>query len=163
MNFIINFIYATIAASGFAVIFNVPRKSIFFAGLTGGSGWIIYYIIQYNYGNVIIATFIASIFLALIGLKFSKWRKQPFTVFVIPGIVPLVPGLGLYNTMVSILNENYEQALEIGSSALFIALAISGGLSVTISINQFLRSLNISSKYKKAKTREYFIRKKAKK
>ena len=49
---------------------------------------------------------------------------------IIPGILPLVPGLGLYNTMYSLVQKDYALAVSTGTDTLFK----SGGIAIGILI-----------------------------
>lgn len=139
MSIALKFVYAYIATIGFAVLFQVPRKTLLRAGFAGAFGWSVFNIINQEFNSMVVATFLAAMVLAMIGERFARTEKQPFTVFIIPGIVPLVPGVALYNTMIAILEENYNLAIETGSEAILIALAISGGLTIVLSVNAYLR------------------------
>lgn len=139
MSVALKFVYAYIATIGFAVLFQVPKKTLLRSGFAGALGWSVFNIINQEFNSVVVATFLAAMALAMIGERFARTEKQPFTVFIIPGIVPLVPGVALYNTMIAILEENYSLAAEVGSEAILIALSISGGLTIVLSVNAYLR------------------------
>jgi len=139
MSIALKFVYAYIATIGFAVLFQVPKKTLLRSGFAGAFGWSVFNIINQEFDSVVVATFLAAMVLAMIGERFARTEKQPFTVFIIPGIVPLVPGVALYNTMIAILEENYNLAAEVGSEAILIALSISGGLTIVLSVNAYLR------------------------
>ncbi len=61
-------------------------------------------------------------------------------MFVIPGILPLIPGIGLYNTMLSLIQKNYSLAMSKGTDALFLSAAIALGVLV---VTSFVRTLNL--------------------
>ncbi|WP_026475779.1 threonine/serine exporter family protein [Alkaliphilus transvaalensis] len=132
-----NFIYAFICTIGFAVIFNAPKKSLIKSGIAGGTGWIIYILSNEISQSAIVSTFIASLGIGLIGEFFATYYKNPITVYIIPGIIPLVPGYGLYYTMLSILENDFQKATTYGSDALMVAMSISAALTITLSINAY--------------------------
>lgn len=137
MNYIKDFIYAYMCTIGFAVLFNVPKTSTLRAGLGGALGWTIYLIMNNYSDSVVISAFVASFAIALMGELFAILEKQPVTVFIVPGIVPLVPGFGLYYTILSILEKDYELAIKYGSESLLIAISIAGALTVVLSLNSY--------------------------
>ena len=57
--------YAFLASIGFAVLFNVPRERLFFAGLAGGIGGLAYMIALYFGISETISLLYASICLSL--------------------------------------------------------------------------------------------------
>lgn len=103
---------AFIATIGFSILFNVQRKHILICGLVGAIGWIIYVLgVRMSYSDVL-STFVAALVVAQSSYFLAKQRQAPVTVFLIAGIIPLVPGVGLYRTMYSLLFAEYTKALE---------------------------------------------------
>ena len=135
-----HFLYSTIATIGFSVFLNAPKSALIPAGLTGGIGWSVYYFLIHTTNNDILANFLASILVALISEILARKLKYPAILFVIPGIIPLVPGLGMYNTMLYLVQSNYELAISKGANVLFIGGAISLGVLAVTSLS---RTLNI--------------------
>lgn len=137
-----HFLYSTIATIGFSVFLNAPKSALIPSGLTGGIGWSVYYFLIHTTNNDILANFLASILVALISEILARKLKYPAILFVIPGIIPLVPGLGMYNTMLYLVQSNYELAISKGANVLFIGGAISLGVLAVTSLS---RTLNIVS------------------
>lgn len=137
MMYVTNFVYALICTIGFAIVFNVPKTSLIKSGFGGALGWTVFITINHFFQSVVVATFIASFIIALIGEAFAIIDRQPLTVYIIPGIVPLVPGFGLYYTMLSILEENYELAINYGSESIMIAISIAAALTIVLSLNSY--------------------------
>ncbi|KAB3537287.1 threonine/serine exporter [Alkaliphilus pronyensis] len=137
VTYIQNFIFAYVATIGFAILFNTPKSALLKAGFGGAVGWLLYSFINFKSDNIVLATFIASFFIALIGEIFAITNKKPITVFIIPGIVPLVPGFGIYFTMLSILEKNYTKAAQYGSEALLISISIAGALTIVLTLNSY--------------------------
>ena len=70
---------------------------------------------------------------ALLAEIFSRIRKAPTIVFLLPGVIPTVPGGALYRAMRAILLFDFEEALEYLLVTLQIGLGIAGGI-MTVSI-----------------------------
>lgn len=112
INLIVHVISAFVATVGFSILFNVQRRHLMICGLVGAVGWGIYIVgTQMGYSEVL-STFIAAVVVAQSSYSLAKRRRAPVTVFLIAGIIPLVPGVGLYRTMYSLLFEDYTKALE---------------------------------------------------
>lgn len=134
-----HFIYAFICAIGFAMLFNAPRSSLMKSGFAAGVGWALYNLsLQLSLSSVV-STFIASLSIGMISEFLAVYYKQPITVYIIPGIVPLVPGYLLYYTMISIMEGNLVNAASHGSEAMMIAIAIAGALTIVLSISSYRR------------------------
>ncbi|MBM7613905.1 threonine/serine exporter family protein [Alkaliphilus hydrothermalis] len=129
--------YAFISTIGFAFIFNTPKAALLRSGLAGAFGWAVYIVVNQVSGSVVLSTFMGSLCIGLVGEVFAILNKNPITVYIIPGIVPLVPGFGLYNTMLSLLENDYDGALLHGSQSVMIAIAIAGALTIALSVNSY--------------------------
>lgn len=139
IGYIKDFFYAYLSTIGFAVLFNAPKSTFIKSGFAGGLGWIIYSFTKSLSSSVIVSTFLASIVIALIGEFFAIIDKNPITVYIIPGIIPLVPGFGLYYTMLSIVEKKFDKAATYGSETLLISIAIASALVIVLSINSYRR------------------------
>ena len=80
------------------------------------------------------SNFIAALLVSLSSELLARRLKQPAIVFTIPGIILLVPGLGMYNTMLYLVQGNYTAAIAKGADVLFIAVALSMGVLIVTSL-----------------------------
>lgn len=87
---------AFFAVLAFAIIFNVPKKFLFYCGIAGAGGWFIYLLLSESLKGGFSAVFVAAMLAALLSHVFARIFKAPVTIFLIPGILPLVPGVGMY-------------------------------------------------------------------
>lgn len=133
------FIYATLATFGFTLIFRVPKRSIILSSLTGGFGWLTYQLAA-SYGfTSIIACFLGACIVALLSDIASKTSKEASTVFIIPGIMPLVPGAGMYKMMLEFIHNDMTGFADEAVQTLMAAGAIAVGLLVMGSLLKILR------------------------
>ncbi|HYE69439.1 MAG TPA: threonine/serine exporter family protein [Anaerovoracaceae bacterium] len=132
------FIYAFCSTVGFSILFHVPKKHIATAGFVGALGWLTYtYFIVSGSGSVL-ACFAGSCIVAIISDVFSRAFKDAATIFIIPGILPLVPGANMYYTMLAILEGNVTETASIGTETLLMAGSIAVALLVVASISKLL-------------------------
>ena len=139
MIYLKQFIFSFLSTVGFSIIFNIPRKSIFYASLIGGVGWTIYFHLKNVTDSIMFALFVASIVIGILGEIFARIDKKPVTVFVIPGIVPLVPGSGVYLTMLNLINNDFFKFAKIGTETLFSSGAICIGIILVPSLSRLLK------------------------
>ena len=64
-------------------------------------------------------------------------------VFVIPGIILLVPGLGMYNTMLHLVQKNYTDAIASGASVLFVGGALSMGVLIITALFKTINRMKL--------------------
>ena len=136
---IVNFIFAFLATLGYSFLFNVPKKCIILASLGGAFGWISFWAMGVNGTAPVTAAFIGASIVAIWGEILSVRVKEVVTIFFIPGIVPLVPGSGMYYTMLAIIQKDFAMAAILGSETLFVAGAIASGLIMVSSISRVIR------------------------
>ncbi|WIV10773.1 threonine/serine exporter family protein [Proteiniborus sp. MB09-C3] len=138
MFYIKQFVYAFLSTAGFGVFFNIPKDSIIKSSLGGAMSWVVYIISVRLFSSSIGGTLLAAITVGFLGEFMAKHFKKPATIFIIPGIVPLVPGAGMYYTMLEVINKDFISAAELGTEAIFIALAIAIGIIVSSSFSRAL-------------------------
>ncbi|MDG2861012.1 threonine/serine exporter family protein, partial [Vibrio parahaemolyticus] len=112
---------------------------IILASINGMLGWLIFYFIQNLNSNFVLPPLIGSLFVGLLGEMLAVYNKQPATLFIIPAIIPFVPGYGIYYTMFHILNNDISNALSTGLESIFVAIAIACGLVVATSLIRIVR------------------------
>ena len=66
----------------------------------------------------------------------STVKKCPVTLFLIAGIFPEVPGIGIYRTIYYTLLENNQLSLHYGRETLGIAIAMVLGIILVFEIHQ---------------------------
>lgn len=138
-----HFIFAVVATVGFSIFFNSPVKSLVPAGIAGGIAWSVYIYLFRLTNNSVFSNFIAAVLVSFFSEILARKMKQPAIVFVIPGILPLVPGLGLYNTMLHVVQKNFDLALSTGADTILISGAISLGVLVVTSLSKTLKIVQI--------------------
>ena len=77
--------------------------------------------------------FVAAIAVAVFSELLARRRQQPVLVFLIPGVIPLVPGGKAYLTMLSFLREDYTEALISLVSTILLAGAVAAGIIIASS------------------------------
>ncbi len=135
LDLLVNFLAASVAAAGFSAVFNIPKKELIYSSLTGGIGWLLYKSLMVKDPDIFItATFLASVLITCISRILSFARKIPITIYLVGGIIPLVPGTGIYYTMFNLVTGENAEALLIGIETLKTAGVIAIGIIVTLSL-----------------------------
>lgn len=132
------FLFAFCSTVGFSILFHVPKKHIASAGLVGGLGWLTYTYFILSGSESILACFAGSCIVAVISDFFSRTFKEAATIFIIPGILPLVPGAGMYYTMLAILEGNVQKTASTGTETILMAGSIAVALLVVASVTKLL-------------------------
>lgn len=130
MTAFLQIVAAFIMVLSFGAMFQAPKKALFLLGLTGMISWSGFLIAQALTQNTVISTFFASLLVGISGELFARLRKQPVTVFVIAGIIPLVPGIAAYNTMLYMVKGQYIDGMKAGIDTLMMAGAIAIAIAI---------------------------------
>lgn len=94
-----------------AIVFQVPKKYLVYAGLTGGGGWWIYLVLVRVLPMEMLAVFVAALYVAIISQIFARVFKAPVNVFLVTGILPLVPGIAMYRMVFYLLRGNQAESM----------------------------------------------------
>lgn len=142
MNIILQGLFAIGATAGFSIIFHVPAKTIPVCSIVGGLGWALYeFIIGYDSTNAMVASFFAAALVGLLSEICARVFKEAATLFTIPGIMPLVPGIYIFRSMEAMLNGN-TSTTTYGIDCLKIAAAIAFGLLAVGAVFKILHAMH---------------------
>ena len=119
---------AFIAIVAFAIMLEIPKKYLAYAGLVGAIGWFAYLTAMGKYENEILATFLSALSIALVSQVFARLFKLPVTVFLVSGILPTVPGAGMYRIVYYFIQNDMEMT----SYYLTMTLEIAGAIAIGI-------------------------------
>ena len=80
------------------------------------------------------AAFISCLLVGLVAEAAARILKGPTIVFATMGIIPMVPGYGMYRTMEAVVQADYERAISVGIETIMVAgaIALSLGFATVI-------------------------------
>lgn len=128
MEWVLQAILSFLAAVGFGIIFNAPRKMLFYCGFVGMAGWMIYSVFEFLSGDSVQASFLGAFVVALLAHIFAKRFRTPMIIFSVAGIIPLVPGGMAYNAMRHFVENDNLTAISFATKAFMVSGAIAMGL-----------------------------------
>lgn len=128
-----------IAAAGFGILFNAPRKALIQCGLVGMFGWLLYYILVAEGIDVVPATVFAAMLVAVLSHVCAKLYRTPIIIFNVSGIITLVPGGIAYDAMRNFVENDYFHAVQLSAKVMLLAGSIAIGLMFSEVVNQLFR------------------------
>lgn len=132
---------ALFASLGFAILFHIRGKKLIVASIIGGFGGIAYSLcLSYGYSQVP-ALFVASITISILSEIGARIMKCPVTIFLLSALIPLVPGGGMYYTMLAVVKDNIDLAIQTGADTLVQACSIVIGCTLVSSGFYMLKSI----------------------
>lgn len=130
-----NIICSFAGTLAYAIMFNVPRKYYLSCGLTGVAGWMVYMATVNMVGMTsAMATFCGTIMVVFISRMLTVRLKCPITIPLISGIIPLVPGAGIYFTAYYLMTGEMGMAAVQGMNSVKVAFAIVLGIVFVVAI-----------------------------
>lgn len=129
LNYPAAFIFAVFSTMAFAVLFQAPKKFLPVCGAVGAVGWLVFIHLRHGAGLDSFYANLASAFVVtLLSELAARILLAPATIFVLPGIFPIVPGLGIYNGMSKLIEHDYLQGSALLLTAGLDAIAIAFGI-----------------------------------
>lgn len=148
MSLAVHFMYSLFATMGYAVFYQLPKQLLIYAGLTGALGWVVNVILMGSDCSLAFSNLMSAITVAVLSEFFARISKNPVTMFIIPGILPITPGYTLYMTMYYFTQNNIEKGVAKGFETLTIAGVIAIGVMLVSSFGKISRNI-IAKKLKK--------------
>ncbi len=137
------FILAFGATAAFAYFFHINRYDIFWASLFGGAGWLVYLWAGKDLANPVAGFFAGALFVGLCAEFAAILFRKPATVYIVPGIIPFVPGGGMYETMLLAVQGDLAVASAMAIRTLSQAAAIAVGVALASSLSRLLARMRL--------------------
>lgn len=140
LTFFEKWIWLGFAAIGFAILFNVPKRTLWVTFLLGALGGAAKLLTLHLGGGIILASFAGAMLVGFLSIGAAHFKHAPPFVFAIPAVIPMVPGAFAYRMMLGIIrltenidpstfNQLLEETIHNGLNAFFILMALSLGVS----------------------------------
>ncbi len=133
-------ILALVASVAFGCLYNVPLRSLLVGGLAGMCSWLGLRLVMGAGGGTIMATLVGALSVGIVGEWAARHLRAPASIFILPGIVPLVPGAVAYSAMLAFLRGDVGVGATRTLETVFSAGAIAAGLIITGSLARVLTS-----------------------
>ena len=121
-------IAAFFSAAGLGLWFRVDMRTVLPSSAVAAAAWGVVMAVQAAGCAEFWAYLAAAAFVGLMAEIFSRLFRTPATVFLVMGIIPMVPGGMLYRTMRCGIAGQWDDFLSVGVRTLMTALAISAGM-----------------------------------
>jgi uncharacterized membrane protein YjjB (DUF3815 family) len=141
LEILIKSFWAGIAAIGFAILFNVPRRTIFSIWSLGAMGGLIKFTAMNFELGIVFASFLGAVGIAIVAIQMAHMRNSPPLVFSIPSVIPMVPGVFAYKFMLGMIaltsiekTDIYLQTLietvNNGAKMMFVLISLGTGVAI---------------------------------
>jgi uncharacterized membrane protein YjjB (DUF3815 family) len=127
--------YALLASLSFGLLFNVRGIALLLSALGGGVGWGAYLALFALSGKTVLSFFVASSAISIYADSVARVRRDPVTIYLVPALIPIVPGSGMYYTVYEFLQGNTDRAVSSLLETFSIAIAIAIGIALASSVH----------------------------
>lgn len=107
MDIIIECAACFLATISFGILIQQPKNTLFISALIALNGYIIFILS----GKQLKAFFLSGLCVGLLSEAAARLLKMTTTIFLISSIIPLVPGYGLYRSVMLLAEQNYFAAM----------------------------------------------------
>ncbi len=119
---------AGLGTFAFALIFHVKARNLAAASAGGVLGWLVYLLVREPAGGVFLPSLVAAFFICTWAEAMARALKAPVNVFMIPGLIPIIPGGGLYDTMRAVVDGDRAAMAAKGYSTAIAMVGIVAGI-----------------------------------
>lgn len=129
-------IAAAISAMGFSMIFNIQKRLLWVVALGGILAVCTRNFVNFELGyGPVIGSFMGSFVVSLLAVKAVHWFNVPNHVLTIPSVIPMIPGVLMYRSLLAFINMHgvvgeVTFAFANGINSWLIILCISLGVAV---------------------------------
>lgn len=139
--YVIQLVGAFGGAVGFALLFNVQKEQLFWAGVGGLLGWAVYLLCGVVSDSDAVRFFVASVCFTLYTEPMARLRRVPSTVFLVPAAIPMVPGASLFRSMLFAVHGQWQAFSVQILQTLLLAVAIAGGIVCGMTLYHILQKI----------------------
>lgn len=146
MNIFIQILMGCLGTLGFNILFHLQGKNLLLATLGGTLSWAVFLALEPLLPGEAVRYLLAAAAVTVYGEVLARLRKTPTTTFLVPSIIPLIPGSALYYTMNYALNKQWSAFVQQAFYTLQLALALAVGIIAVTTVVRLLAALSVKTK-----------------
>lgn len=135
---LIQIITGFIGSLGFSLLFNLRGRKLLMASLGGLMSWTVFLLLEPLFPGEATRYFFASSVVTVYAEIFARILKTPTTTFLVPSLIPLIPGGSLYYTMNYALNEQWDLFIQKAFYTLQLAMSLAVGIIAVTTMTRML-------------------------
>ena len=148
-------------AVGFGILFNVPPRTLFTLYIGGAIGGMLKFsLLKLTFG-VVLASFAGASVIGILSIPMAHFRHVPPMIFAIPSVIPLIPGIFAYRTMLGLIklsgsigtdyNTIISETVNNGVKTLFIIMSLAMGVAIPMHLmrKESAKNIKLSNRRRK--------------
>lgn len=138
---IIQLVTALLGSLGFALLFQLRKGLLMAASIGGLVNWGVYLLVDRFVDGFFLPCFVAAAVAVIYCEVAARVLKAPVTLFLVPSVVPSVPGSALFYTMSGIVRQDWAAAKSFGLKTAEFALGIAAGICLAVVVFSIVNSI----------------------
>ena len=131
-----NLLTALFSTVGYCLLMNVPVKKIIPASVGGMLSWLLYLLLKDRVQSVFYLLVLVGAFAATYSEIAAKIAKTPATLFLLPALIPLIPGGSAYYAMLGLVQNRFADMRHYALLTGQWAVGLAAGICVVAVIRQ---------------------------
>lgn len=127
-------VLAALAAVLFGVIYQCAVRTLLTAGAIAGIAWVASLSVGALPHTNVLPDLLGGLMAGALAELAAVWQREPVSLFVVPAIIPFVPGYTAYQSMLAFIEGHFVSGLETGMTAVLIAGALAVGLALATAV-----------------------------
>ena len=137
-------IWAGLGALGFGILFNSPPRTLFTLWVGGAIGGLTRALVLQYTGSIVLASLAGATAVGIASIPIAHYRHVPPMIFAIPSVIPLVPGVFAYRTMLGFIKltgtigadytTTLNETVSYGIKTLFILMSLAVGVAIPMHV-----------------------------
>lgn len=138
---IIQILTGYLGSLGFAVLFHIRGRKLLIASIGGLISWSVFLLLKGCFPSEALRYFFSAAAVTLYAEVFARIEKTPTTTFLVPSLIPLIPGGSLYYTMNYALNKQWTLFAHKATYTVQLALSLAIGIIAVTTLTRMLMVL----------------------
>jgi uncharacterized membrane protein YjjB (DUF3815 family) len=147
LRFLENGIWFGFAAIGFAILFNVPQRSLLMIWLLAALGGLTKMFLINLSIHIVLSSFAGASLIGILSIPAAHNKHAPPLVFSIPAVIPMVPGVFIYRMILGLMllsgdpaeitsSQVLSETVNNGLKVLFIMISLAVGVAIPMLITR---------------------------
>ena len=141
MNPFLQIIMGTLGTLGFNLLFHIRGRKLLLATLGGTISWAVFLALGPWIPSEATRYFLSTAVITAYGEVLARAMKTPTTTFLVPSIIPLIPGSALYYTANYALNRDWNMFIQKAFYTLQLAVCLAAGIIAVTTLTRLITTV----------------------
>ena len=138
MNAFIQILMGWAGTLGFSLLFHIRGRKLLLATLGGLLSWAAFLALEPLHSGEALRYLLSAATVTFYGEALARLEKTPTTTFLVPSIIPLIPGSALYYAANYALNKQWREFAHQAFYTLQLALSLAVGIIAVTTLVRLL-------------------------